>query len=209
MKRWIERRMIPKVGATLIQLLGSSIRLHIHDPHGFLDQHDRAPVLFAFWHNRLFLLPYLQRRLLRNFTLVALVSRSRDGNMITDIIRRFGLRAARGSSSRKGSQALMTLMRSVEREGVDVAISPDGPRGPRQKLQQGVLHLAKLTGRPIIPLRMEFSRKIELNSWDRFQIPWPFARCDFYFGTPVLIPSTATDDDLAQISTSLTTALGE
>lgn len=209
MKRWIERYILPKLGAAFIRFLGISLRLHVHDPHDFMRQHDRAPVLFAFWHNRLFLTPYLQRRLLRDFKLAAMISRSRDGNLITSIIHEFGLYAVRGSSSKKGLEAFMALKRLMEKEGIDAAITPDGPRGPRQRLQPGVLHLSRLTGRPIIPLRIEFSSKIELKSWDRFQIPVPFTRCDFYFGSPLLIPDSASDADLDQLSHSLVSALGE
>lgn len=208
MKRWMERRFAPKLGASLIRLLGVTIRLRAHDPHGLLPQLDRGPVLFAFWHNRLFLLPYIQRQLLPTFRLAAMISRSSDGNLISNIIHEFDMVAARGSSSKRGSSALLSLIHSLER-GLDAAITPDGPRGPRQKIQPGILHLARQTGRPIIPLRLEYSHKFELHSWDRFQIPWPFARCDLHFGAPITIAADASDADMARIAHELAEAMGD
>ncbi|PAW76077.1 MAG: hypothetical protein B9S32_16355 [Verrucomicrobia bacterium Tous-C9LFEB] len=207
MKRWLERRFAPKLGAALIRLLGGTVRLHVHDPYHFQDKPNRGPVLFAFWHDGLFLLPYIQCQLFPHFRLAAMISRSKDGNLISNIIHEFGMYAARGSSSKRGSAALLALIHWLE-EGIDAAITPDGPRGPRHKLQPGVLHLARQSGSAIIPLRIEYSHKIQLRSWDRFQIPWPFARCDLHFGAPITLASDANDDDLNRAARELTDAMG-
>lgn len=207
MKRWLERRLAPKLGAALIRCLGASLRLHVHDPHHLMDKENRPAVLFAFWHYRLFLTPYFQNKLLPRNRLAAMISRSRDGNLITDIIREFNMVAARGSSSKRGSTALIALKHWLDK-GFDAAITPDGPRGPREKLQPGILHLARVTGRPIVPLRIEYSHKWELRSWDRFQVPWPFARCEFTFAPPITIPADADDAELARLADELAVAMG-
>lgn len=163
MKRWLETQFAPKLGAFFIKAIGASIRLHVYDPHHVLARKDRPSVLFSFWHNRLFLLPYLQQRLIPHRRLAAMISRSKDGNLISDIARQFGLDSARGSSSKRGSAALLALAHWLD-EGIDAAITPDGPRGPRQKVQPGILFLARTTGHSIIPLRIELTPKIELHS---------------------------------------------
>lgn len=208
MKRWLVTSLAPRLGALFIKSIGESIRLRVHDPYQVLVKKDRPAVLFSFWHNRLFLLPYLQQRLIPHRRLAAMISRSKDGNLISDIARQFGLDSARGSSSRRGSAALLALAHWLE-EGIDSAITPDGPRGPRQQVQPGILFLARSTGHSIIPLRLDISHKIELGSWDRFQIPLPFAKCDIYFQKPIFIPADADDAAMERFSTELAQAMGE
>jgi lysophospholipid acyltransferase (LPLAT)-like uncharacterized protein len=96
----------------------------------------------------------------------------------------------RGSSSRRGPQALLELTTWAE-HGCDVAITPDGPRGPRYVVQPGAISLAELTGLPIIPVCYRSSWKMQAGSWDRFQIPLPFARVEVVFGEPMHIPRDA------------------
>ena len=98
----------------------------------------------------------------------------------------------RGSSSRRGAQALLELTTWIER-GYDVAITPDGPRGPCYIVQNGPIGLAQVTGMPVIPAAYNLKWKIQLKSWDRFQIPLPFAYVNFYFGEPMTIPRDITD----------------
>ena len=102
------------------------------------------------------------------------------------------MQPVRGSSSRRGPQALLELTTWAER-GYDLAITPDGPRGPRYIVQQGPMSLAQLTGRPIFPFGFQAHWKIQLKSWDAFQIPLPFSRCDLCIGPPVHVPREATD----------------
>lgn len=208
MKHWIEHTLAPKLGAGLMRALGATMRLQLHDPHGIVQQLERPAVLFSFWHNRLFLLPYFQNRFFPQRRLAAMISRSHDGNLISNIVHEFRIYAARGSSSKRGSAALLALRHWLQ-QGIDAAITPDGPRGPRQKLQPGILHLARTTGHVIVPLRIEYSHKFELKSWDRFQIPCPFARCDFHFGDPIAIRPDVSDEELAEITRTLTATMGE
>lgn len=121
-----------------------------------------------------------------------MVSASKDGGLLASVLERNGVEPVRGSTSRRGRQALLELTTWAER-GYDLAITPDGPRGPLYVVQDGVTSLAQLTGLPVIPVSYQTSWKIHLKSWDRFQIPLPFARCVVRFGEPLLVPREATD----------------
>lgn len=177
----------------LVTLCGITLRYRLVDPHGVLDRSWPTPLVFVFWHNRIFLMPYLFRKYWRprgRTRVAVLVSRSKDGQQLADVLAAFRLRCVRGSSSRGGAEAVRELTRLVA-EGFDIGITPDGPRGPRYVLQPGCVNLAQLTGAPLIPVSYELSRKHTLKSWDAFMIPWPFARCTVHLGAPVVVPRDA------------------
>jgi lysophospholipid acyltransferase (LPLAT)-like uncharacterized protein len=115
-----------------------------------------------------------------------LASRSRDGEMVAAFVRRFGVDVVRGSSSRGGAAALRALAHAV-RAGQDVAVVPDGPRGPSCRAQPGIVSLAATTGAPIVPVGVAARPARRLRSWDRFMVPAPFARCAIVFGAPVRV----------------------
>ena len=121
-----------------------------------------------------------------------MVSASKDGGFLTGILECFTVQPVRGSSSRRGAQALLELSTWAER-GYDLAITPDGPRGPCYVVQEGVMSLAQLTGLPIVPVSYSVNWKIRVKSWDRFQIPLPFARCEMIYAKPIWVPREATD----------------
>src|SRR5207245_2002111 len=137
-------------------------------------------LIFAVWHNRLALVLTAYRRHVTRWApdrrLAGMVSASRDGGMLAVALRRFGVEPVRGSSSRRGGQAVREMVAWAER-GYDLAMTPDGPRGPRYVLQDGVIVTAQLTGLPIVPVSYHLRWKIQLKSWDRFQVPLPFSRC--------------------------------
>jgi len=168
------------------------------------------PRIWAFWHNRILLMPYLYERFCPRRRMLMLVSRSRDGEFITRIMNRFGIDGARGSSSRGGSDALRELLRELERpQARDIGITPDGPRGPRAKVQDGVLALAASSGRSIYPVTTQASRFWELPSWDRFQIPYPGAICRVVIGPEVAAPKNLEPSELDRVRGELERALGK
>jgi len=155
--------------------------------------------IYAFWHARQAFLPYLHAV----DAIHPLISRSKDGEIIARVCRRFGLEPARGSSSRGGTQAARELIRWVE-NGERVGVTPDGPRGPRGEVQEGVLYLAQKTGRPIVPVAYGAKRAWIFKSWDQFMLPKPFNRIAIAYGTPL---SIGPHEDLAQSAQRLKDAL--
>ena len=141
-----------------------------------------APVIVAFWHERLPLMPMLWRMVrelpgqeLGGVRVHVLVSQHRDGLFIGDVIRRFDLGTILGSSSRGGAASVRALVARL-RGGDFIAITPDGPRGPARQAAAGVAALARLAGVPVLPCAARTTRCVRLKSWDRMLIPLPFAR---------------------------------
>lgn len=179
-------RMLPAVAAVAVRVLGSTLSLRAAgvEPLRPLWREGR-PLIYAVWHGRILIVPWLNARLRRREGARAvrvLASRSRDGRLMADFARRFGLEVVRGSTSRGGAEALRELARAV-RAGEDVAVVPDGPRGPARRLQAGIVALAAATGAPIVPVGVAARPARRLGSWDRFMVPWPFARCAVVFGS--------------------------
>jgi hypothetical protein len=166
--------------------------------------------IYCIWHNRLPLCmkAYFGYAKPRNHTagLAAMVSASRDGAFLAAILERFHVQPVRGSSSRRGPQALLELTSWAER-GFDLAITPDGPRGPRYVVQEGVMSLAQVTGLPILPVSYHLRWKIRLRSWDRLQVPLPFARCELYLGKPVRVPREASEAEREALRQELESAM--
>ena len=149
------------------------------------------PFLFAVWHGRM-LLPILVHR---KESVIGLVSLSKDGDFATAVLRRLGYEAVRGSSSRGGREAFHEL-RDVLGPGRSAAIIPDGPKGPARALKPGIVRLASLTGAAILPLSAAAQPGYRLASWDRFLLPWPFARAVVVYGTPIdVAPELATEPE--------------
>lgn len=209
--RWFQR-----LGAALIYFLARAyamtLRVQWDNRTGYLMDELGGPAIYCLWHNRLILCmeAYLEQTLQRSRGkgLAALISASKDGAFLAAILERFAVQPVRGSSSRRGPQALLELTSWAER-GYDLAITPDGPRGPRYVVQEGVMSLAQLTGLPIVPFAFYAPRKIELSSWDKFQIPMPFSRCILSLGKPIHVPREATDAQREEIRKQLEQVLKE
>jgi len=188
------RRLASVVAATFFRICMKTWRMHWHDAGAYPET--KGPVIFCVWHNRLpaALASYndfVQARWPAR-GLAAMISASRDGGFVADVAQRFGVQPIRGSTSRRGPQALLEATTWMERQH-SIVITPDGPRGPVYQVQEGIILLAQVTGRPIIPTSNFTRWKIRLRSWDRFQIPLPFAVCQSYFGEPVWVPRDAPD----------------
>jgi lysophospholipid acyltransferase (LPLAT)-like uncharacterized protein len=198
------------LAARLIWLVSSSVaatlRWRWHDGTNLFENGGKEPVIFCLWHNRLALSLILFRRYVQarqpQRKMAALVSASRDGGMLARVLELFDVEPVRGSSSRRGPQALRELVSAGER-GRDLAITPDGPRGPCYVVQEGIISLAQLTGMAIVPASFHLSCKWRLKTWDRFQVPLPFARCEVQLGPPVRIPREASDEERERLRTEL------
>ncbi|HET8656779.1 MAG TPA: lysophospholipid acyltransferase family protein [Longimicrobiaceae bacterium] len=151
--------------------------------------------IYVLWHGRL--LPCSYRH--RHEGLATLISQHRDGDYIARVVEGWGFRTVRGSSSRGGGAALRQLVRLL-REGTSIAVTPDGPRGPRQKMKLGPLLAARLTGVPMIPVTAGTDRAWWFEGWDRFLVPKPFARFRIAYGAPIFVPRTADEGELERLA---------
>ncbi len=137
---------------------------------------------FAFWHNRQIILPVIRG----GDRIHCLISSSRDGEYIARVARLFGKETIRGSSTRGGFEAMKQIMRVLESGGI-VAVTPDGPLGPKREVKPGIIQLSRALGTPIVPIAFDASRKKVFGSWDRFNLPYPFSRIAVVFGEPMFI----------------------
>ncbi len=149
----------------------------------------RRPVIFAFWHGRSIMLPFSYR----GPRATILNSTHRDGRMITEALRRFGFGCVPGSTTRGSVSGTRGLLRAL-RDGSDVGLIPDGPRGPAGRARAGAVELAALSGAPLLPMAFSASRALRLASWDRMMIPLPFSRVVCVVGAPLEISSAKRPD---------------
>jgi lysophospholipid acyltransferase (LPLAT)-like uncharacterized protein len=201
------RRLLVWLSAAVIRLVGRTLRVTVEDGAQILHRPDHPPVIIAFWHNRIGLFAYLYERYAPERVVYTFISMSRDGQYIAEIAERFGVKALRGSSSRKGMRAALGAVRAARDAHADLAITPDGPRGPRYQIQPGLLRLAQTTGRPIVTVTYHLGWKIELKSWDRFQVPLPFSTCRLLTRGPIPVPEKATEEELVAINAKVAEAL--
>lgn len=156
-------------------------------------QGGRRPILFAFWHGRMLYFMKLYEYLGARVTV--LVSQSRDGELVTQLLSCFGFQTTRGSTSRGGARGLLAVVNKV-RTGMHAGFTPDGPRGPRFQVQPGLVLVAKRTGAPILPMAFDAQWKWVLASWDAFLLPLPFSRVVVVYGDPIYVPADASAADL-------------
>jgi lysophospholipid acyltransferase (LPLAT)-like uncharacterized protein len=209
--RWYQR-----LGAWLVFLMvravSGTLRYRWNDRSGFFDAPPADPAIYCVWHNRLALCleAYYRHVKKHNQTpgMAAMVSASKDGALLAAILECFQVQPVRGSTSRRGPQALLELTGWSER-GYDLAMTPDGPRGPCYVVQDGIMSLAQLTGLPIMPVSYHLRWKLRAKSWDRFQIPLPFSRCEMVFEKPVRVPRAASDAEREALRQQLERTLRE
>lgn len=207
--RW-HQRLLAWLVWTGLRGLAATLRYRFHDHSGLVLSGTSQRAIFCIWHNRLALSVIVYQRYVRrphpSRRLAAMTSASRDGALLARILELFGVQPVRGSSSRRGPQALLELVTWAE-QGFDLAITPDGPRGPCYLVQEGAAALGQLTGLPVIPVTYHLNWKLRAKSWDRFQLPLPFARCEIHTGEPVLFPKDATDAERETLRQQLETRL--
>ena len=159
MLNWVKISVGPLLAAWLIRLLGKTIRLSTIGGEAIDALHlDGKPIIIAFWHGRQLMMPLAYRGRAASI----LISQHRDGEIIARIMKYFGFGTIRGSTTRGGTQALRQLLQAGK-QGRDLVVTPDGPKGPAQKVQTGTLFLAKVTGFPIVPLTFACSKKKSLE----------------------------------------------
>ena len=190
---WRARWLIA-FGFRLLQLWARTLRYQIDDRAGIVGKPGNENYIGALWHNRLLIFPVVLRLFFSNRHGAALISASRDGDLLADAIKRFGFDVVRGSSSRLGASAILQLTEVLSSRR-DVVITPDGPRGPVYELGPGIIFLAQKSSAAVLPINMEYSNCWRIKSWDRFIVPRPFAKVHVIIGQPHRVRSTSTAEE--------------
>ncbi len=175
--------LAPWLAYGMIRLLGRTVRseaIGAEIPNSLWRR--GIPFIMAFWHSRLLMMHWAYRGKKMSF----LISAHRDGQIMGKAGKMLGHHPIVGSSTRKGVSAFKHMVQAL-RNGSDIVIAPDGPKGPRQRAQIGVIELSRMSGRPIVPVTFSASKKIVFNSWDRFVLPYPFSKGVFIWGEPIQV----------------------
>ncbi|MCF6150494.1 MAG: lysophospholipid acyltransferase family protein [Candidatus Kuenenia sp.] len=191
------------LGCLLIRVLLFTLRID-HEPKGSLEKLKKTQNIFAIWHCTLLCLVYMGR----NANIQVLISQHTDGEYIASVIKRIGFGVIRGSTTRGGARALKALVDKAK-AGYSLAITPDGPRGPRYVVQAGCIYLAKKTGIPLLPVTVGLSNYWKLPSWDEFRIPKPFSRALILYGDPFFVPSQLSEEEMETYRLSLEKTMRE
>ncbi|MCD6102218.1 MAG: lysophospholipid acyltransferase family protein [Candidatus Cloacimonetes bacterium] len=182
MKQKTKNKIVKLLGPCLINILIGSLRIQrINKKYVDSVKKKYGTVIYAFWHSRLLILSYAHR--FENIHI--LVSKHKDGEYIALAASGLGYKAIRGSTKRGGMRAMKELIDVASQ--YDIGITPDGPRGPKEKVQDGILYLAYKTGKPIIPVSCNAKYKCVLNSWDNFIIPKLFSPTKIIYGKPIFV----------------------
>jgi lysophospholipid acyltransferase (LPLAT)-like uncharacterized protein len=193
----------------LIQLVGRSCRVRVvaGEEHAERLRREGGTAVLALWHDRLVLGSYFVSRHLirRGYPVTALVSPSRDGELAARTSMRLGARVVRGSSSRGAREGVRRLLREAA-AGRGLVVIPDGPKGPRRVAKPGAVTVARLARAPVVAIGWAADRSWRLGSWDRLEIPKPFARVAVAVGAPIAVPREAGDEALARQTAALEAA---
>lgn len=208
-------RLVGVLGKWIVDAIFAFASVRIEGEKAVKPILDSRRFILAFWHSRILLVSYLHK----GWDGLILVSQSDDGEIIARIVARQGHEPIRGSSSRGGLRALAGLIKKLKKRSRPAVIIPDGPRGPRFKVQPGIITLAQKTGYPILPVSYSAKTAKVFNSWDRFMVPLPGTACRVRYGAPLWVPPDADgleaqtrrkalESELCRITQSLDAAFG-
>jgi lysophospholipid acyltransferase (LPLAT)-like uncharacterized protein len=186
---WLALNVAPTIGYAYLRIVRATMKIEFRGAEALAAARiDPGRYILCFWHSRFVMMPYSYP----GPRIVVLSSEHRDAEILVRILRKFGIEQARGSSTRGGTTGTRQILRKVA-EGCDVGITPDGPKGPRRRVQAGVVAVARMTGLPVIPVAFSARPARRLRSWDRTMLPKLFARGLFVYGTPTTVPREATE----------------
>lgn len=201
----IKFNLVSIIGYWIIYIVGRTMRWELLDFHKFESVHNAGKrAIMTFWHGRIFMATYY----FRDRGIVVITSRNRDGEYIARVIQRFGYGVARGSSTRGSHGAISEALRALK-NGSDVGLTIDGPRGPRYVAKKGSAFLARKSGNPVLPFHVSVEKKWTVRSWDHFQIPRPFARAVILIGDPIYVGAGSTAEELQAVEARIQQSLDE
>ena len=178
--RRVALAVVPFIGALLVRFIYLTSRKTFHLPRSIPDE----PFIVAMWHGDLLMQPYLYRRFRDRPRIKVIISEHFDGQLIAETVSYLGLDAIRGSSRKGGAKVLIQAI-SMLKKGFDVAVTPDGPKGPRHSVADGVVVMAQKTGAKVVTFQCRPSKYWQVRSWDRFTIPKPFGHLEYFAGEPL------------------------
>jgi len=195
LKVFIQTKILPFILQLLVRFIYLTNKKRFHFPKQNLQD---TNLIVAMWHGDLLMQPLNYRKFKPNGQIKVIVSEHRDGITIRKVVNYLGVGALRGSSTRGGAKALIGAIKALKNK-IDVAITPDGPKGPIYSIADGIVVLAQKTNTPIVVLSSIPSKYWCLKSWDKFIIPKPFGRIDFYISEPFLLKNLTKEEAKKQI----------
>jgi len=180
---------VPFIGSLLIRFLYLTNKKNFYAPDTITDE----PVIFACWHGELLMLPYLYKYYRKKPHAKVLISPHFDGELISRTIKYFGLGTLSGSSDKNPARVLIQAIKSIK-EGYDIGITPDGPKGPRHEIADGIIVMAQKTKAKVVLVEMKPTKFWQLNSWDKFTIPKPFGTLNYYASDAIDLSGMALED---------------
>lgn len=194
LKNKIPLFLIPRLCCLYIHFIGFTSKIkYVNREHINNLESGNEPIIYALWHNAQFFLLYVKKLRIVNM----LISKSKDGDYIAEVGRLFGFKTIRGSSSKGGVRAMVSLIKALKNKET-AAITPDGPRGPKNSVQPGIVQLALKTNAWIVPVDVHAKRKKVFKSWDLFEVFYPFNDIAFRFGEPFRLDNQLDDIEVHQ-----------
>lgn len=204
-------RFLIFMGVIFLKMWYMTLRVKRVDPLGVTTGKIAGNFCIAMWHNRILGMSLFHNKCRSNT--VALASRSKDGQVISDFIRHFGIKNVRGSSNKegrsKGGAAALIQCINALKEGHNICFTVDGPRGPKYKVQPGVIKASQKSGAKILPIIFNLNSYWEIKSWDRLQIPKPFSKLEVIIADPIEIDKAADEEQLKKCHEDLDRLMNE
>lgn len=196
--RAIALMIVPFLGTLFIRLIYATNKKEL-EPEVVIDE---KPLIFACWHGELLMLPYLYRRYRKIPHAKVMISSHFDGLLISKTVEYFGLETIAGSTNRNAAKVLIQGIRALK-DGYDIGITPDGPKGPRHVVADGIIIMAQKTGTKIVLIRMLATKYWQFSSWDKFTVPKPFGTLKYYATLPIDVSGLELEDARALIKEGL------
>ncbi len=189
MKLFFQTRVVPFIMQLIVRFIYLTNKKVFNHPK--IDENEAY--LVSFWHGELLMQPFNYQKLKPNGKVSAMISEHKDGEAITRTVEYLGIHSVRGSSSRGGAKALISAIKEIK-GGDDIAITPDGPRGPRHSVADGIVAISKKTNAKILIFNCRPSKYWQFNSWDKFIVPKPFGTLEFFIQEPLDISLLETEE---------------